>query len=333
MPVRDALNVLIADAKRKEGKVWTRWPTRLRAAAAVGNSAFQQLTRADQVKWRQDAEGQLTVTDWGRLPPSLRNDIAENGVEDDDDSRVRSESVRGLPELAQELAETTYDRHPNAQKVYVEAVLTPKPARSGQPIGGGGPCPPQGRSFKLAAAMATTQNWNVDAQAVGSATQIVGTVDVLSSDYARITEVLNPEQWCRDSIFWYRSTALGDKKQLPIPDAAGAWRGTLREVVAGMAIFTVDLNIEYRPYSIYRADQEFIVKYTFLRSSDPIVRDDGTITIKERPEGGYTVRVEKLVDFADNPYGGPSSLDLLAPSYMASWLRVQQDQWMERLLA
>ena len=35
----------------------------------------------------------------------------------------------------------------------------------------------------------------------------------------------------------------------------------------------------------------------------------------------------KWVDFDNAPFGGPSVLDQFLPSYIGSWLRVQQDLW------
>src|SRR5262249_26040577 len=154
-----------------------------------------------------------------------------------------------------------------------------------------------------------------------SATRIVATVD-FAAEKEVIARELDPRKWAQDSIFWYRSTAI----QYDRVDKDGGWSGVLREIVAGMAIFTVDLGIDYRPEN----DRE-ILKPWFIRSPDPITKDDGTIRIEPIDGGGQTVRIEKIIDFADNPFGGPSALDLVAPSYMASWLRVQQDQWMARL--
>jgi hypothetical protein len=297
VPIDAALRVLIDDGNRAlvdekgqpnvdEKRSVTRWPTRLRAAGAIGSVARQQLNTANK-----------------RAGP--RGAAAE----------AQKRDATGLTELAKTLAETAYPFDPDprmAEAVFAETVATPpKPA---------GPTAAAGTE-RHGSRLGVAENWHIDVSAEGSATRIVATVD-FDADRDVIAHELDPRKWAQDSIFWYRSTAI----ECDRVDATGGWRGVLREVVAGMAIFTVDLGIDYQPE---KRDQ--ILKYWFIRSPDPITKDDGTIRIEPNAAGGHTVRIEKVIDFADNPFGGPSALDLLAPSYMASWLRVQQDQWMARL--
>ena len=37
--------------------------------------------------------------------------------------------------------------------------------------------------------------------------------------------------------------------------------------------------------------------------------------------------LDKKIDFGQALFGGPSSADLLAPSFIGTWMRVQQDFW------
>jgi hypothetical protein len=207
-------------------------------------------------------------------------------------------TAKRLRDLAQQLASTAPDQ-PRAQAFFEQTIQVDPPAPADR------------------VRLDTAANWHVDVMSVGSATRIVATVDVLS-DYKTLVDLLNPERWHENSIFWFKSEALEPKRY-----SDGSWKGVLREVVAGIAIFTVDLGIDYRKNA-----REQQVRYWLITSPDPIRKDEGYITIASSGLSGVQrVTIEKLVDFADNPYGGPSALDLLAPSYMASWMRVQQDQW------
>jgi hypothetical protein len=59
--------------------------------------------------------------------------------------------------------------------------------------------------------------------------------------------------------------------------------------------------------------------------------DEGYIEIclAQATEERFFVQGEyvKMLDFADSPYGGPGATDLIAPSYVGSWVRVQLDLW------
>jgi hypothetical protein len=302
-------------------------------AGAIGNIAYLEVDHATKSQWLDEAEEQLGVGAKGSAtePGSVRSVLAhaqqalkkassskKYPLPDAAPDQEQLRHATDLRDQALDLAATTYDfDEGQAQAVFAEIAFTLPPAN-------GQAAATAGRTIARESHLQFAENWNVDVTAEGSATKIVATIDLREPDVSRIADVLNPAQWSTDSIFWYRSTPIDPQS---LPRGEKGWRGTLREVVAGMAIFVVDLHIEYRP-----EDPPNLLKYRFLRSPDPITKDDGYISIKEG-DGIHTVTVEKLIDFADNPFGGPGILDVLAPSYMASWLRVQQDQWMARLAA
>jgi hypothetical protein len=72
-----------------------------------------------------------------------------------------------------------------------------------------------------------------------------------------------------------------------------------------------------------------------------LIRDEGYIEVKRalvRDPVDRSVRRHavigsyvKTLDFADGPYGGPGVTDLVAPSYVGSWVRVQLDLWASRV--
>jgi hypothetical protein len=343
MPIGDALDILIKDGKQDQeafasgesdvAKGVTRWPTRLRVAAAMGNIAYQEVGPTTKRQWLDQAGAQLGADAKGVAdnPGSLASVLARAGQDlenassseqpahqGDEPDQQQLRQATNLRDQALDLAATTYEfDEGRAQAVFAEVAFT-------IPETNGPASAAATRNVHRESSLQVAENWNVDVTADGSATKIVASIDLRDEDVGRIAQVLDPAEWSTDSIFWYRSTPI-DKE--PIADSGGGWRGVLREVVAGMAIFTVDLYIEYRPNQ-----PENLLQYRFLRSPDPITKDDGYIAIDSR-DGVHKITVEKVIDFADNPFGGPSALDLLAPSYMASWLRVQQDQWMARLTA
>ena len=75
--------------------------------------------------------------------------------------------------------------------------------------------------------------------------------------------------------------------------------------------------------------------YKFESSPDRLKKDNGELTltpIPDDPEGpGWLLAVTKYIDFEDAPFGGPSPGDVMAPSFFASWMRIQQDIWATRI--
>jgi hypothetical protein len=89
---------------------------------------------------------------------------------------------------------------------------------------------------------------------------------------------------------------------------------------------TVYLKVDYQV-----EETSCRVDYGFVSSPDSkLSRDDGWMTVTKTDDGWLKSRVLKEIDFEDAPFGGPSSADLLAPSFIATWMRVQQDFWLSR---
>ena len=177
------------------------------------------------------------------------------------------------------------------------------------------------------------RNWKMTVTKDGSATVVIAEIEVLA-DFNRVALMCDPRQWQNVSLFWYESIPVGVTRPplgpLPSIDDPSAepqpWSGTLREKVAGMGIMTVDLGVEYTVEK-----DKCTVKYWFLGSPDSNLKlDNGTTTVERGEDGWLKTTVVKRIDFADAPFGGPSSADLLAPSFIATWMRVQQDFWVAK---
>jgi hypothetical protein len=180
--------------------------------------------------------------------------------------------------------------------------------------------------------LSRVRKWKTTGKASGSATVIYSMVEVRAS-YLKIALMADPRRWAENSLFWYESSRLGDDGHPeppldrldpdPKPDLLPiSWKGVLRERVAGVGLYTAHLDISYdaRP-------DETRVEYTLNWTPDNLKMDEGSVKITPLEDGWVRGEVEKKVDFTDNPYGGPSAADLIAPSYLGSWLRVQQDLW------
>jgi len=185
--------------------------------------------------------------------------------------------------------------------------------------------------------LSQARNWVTTVQKDGKATVIRAEVEVKAS-FAKLCHMVDPRRWAENSVFWYKSERIDqeDPEDPPLeplvddpPLPPPYWEGLLRETVAGMSLYTTHLNIKYygRPDG-----RDTVVEYSLNWTPDNIETDEGSVRIAPVPGDDEWVKgvVTKRVDFTDNPYGGPSTADLIAPSYLGSWLRVQQDLWIAR---
>ena len=177
------------------------------------------------------------------------------------------------------------------------------------------------------------KKWNTTVTMDGSKTVVVAEMEILA-DFNRVALMCDPRQWQNVSLFWYESIPVGVTRPplgpLPSIDDPSAepqpWSGTLREKVAGMGIMTVDLGVEYTVEK-----DKCTVKYWFEDSPDSNLKlDNGETTVERGEDGWLKTKVVKRIDFEDAPFGGPSSADLLAPSFISTWMRVQQDFWVAK---
>jgi hypothetical protein len=202
--------------------------------------------------------------------------------------------------------------------------------------------PPDERAAALLAAdvdrhdrgpIANAQNWHTTVTREGRVTVVVSEMEILA-DFKRVALMCDPRQWENISLFWYESTPIEGAPEGPTPsiDDPSAepqqWHGILREKVAGMGIMTVYLKIDYKV-----EETSCRVDYGFMSSPDSQLRlDDGWMTVTKMDNDWLKSSVLKKIDFEDAPFGGPSSADLLAPSFIATWMRVQQDFWAARAM-
>lgn len=175
----------------------------------------------------------------------------------------------------------------------------------------------------------------------GPMTHIVSEVEVLA-ELRLVAMLCDPRRWSEDSLFWLVTEGSdfdpAEPPKLDLEDPkirkrakATSWRGRLHEEVAGLAIFAVELGIDFEV-----TDERCKLKYWWIDSPSGIKADNGELTVRpitvdDKPTGWLKARVTKAIDFEDAAFGGPSSGDLLAPSFFASWMRVQQDAWISRI--
>jgi hypothetical protein len=205
---------------------------------------------------------------------------------------------------------------------------------------------PDEQSAKLLAAAAeggdrepltNARNWNTTVTSNASRETVVVTEVEVRADFNRVALMCDPRQWQNVSLFWYESIPvkvegppLGPLPSIDDPSAIPQpWSGTLQEKVAGMGILTVRLGIDYKV-----GKSRCTVDYRFESSPDSNLKlDDGRTTVERGEDGWLKTQVVKKIDFEDAPFGGPSSADLLAPSFIATWMRVQQDFWVAKATA
>jgi hypothetical protein len=177
------------------------------------------------------------------------------------------------------------------------------------------------------------QDWHTTVTRRGPVTVVESQMEIRAK-LKRVAVMCDPRNWQNVSLFWYESTPVEGAPEGPAPDIDNPnaepqrWRGILREKVAGMGIMTVRLKVDYQV-----DDTSCRVDYEFLSSPDSqLSRDNGWMKVTEMDDGWLQSRVLKEIDFEDAPFGGPSSADLLAPSFIATWMRVQQDFWAARAM-
>ena len=184
------------------------------------------------------------------------------------------------------------------------------------------------------APLTNARNWKttVTPNSDGS-TMVVAEMEV-RAPFHRLALMSDPRQWQNVSLFWYESTAVefkgappGDPPSIDNPDAQPQpWSGTLREKVAGMGVFTVLLDVNYK---VKLRSNVCTVDYKFSSSPDSsLCLDNGRMIVKPTGDDGWLhTYLDKKIDFGHALFGGPSSADLLAPSFIGTWMRVQQDFW------
>jgi hypothetical protein len=188
-----------------------------------------------------------------------------------------------------------------------------------------------GVNCKDRAPLMNARNWKTTVTRRGEVTEVVSEMEILA-DFNRVALMCDPRQWENVSLFWYESTPVEGGPEGPTPSIDNPtakpepWTGKLREKVAGMGIMTVELKVDYQV-----GETSCRVDYGFVRSPDSQLSvDDGWMTVTKMNDGWLKSKVLKKIDFLDAPFGGPSSADLLAPSFIATWMRVQQDFWAAR---
>jgi len=176
--------------------------------------------------------------------------------------------------------------------------------------------------------------------------------------YDIFANLCDPLSWSASSGFWIRSGRCkedgspyeeededGTAYQQPHAEAVDKPHANgkiffINEVVRGVTRYDVVLGVTYErelaspnegQLATGTGNRCTLVRYFLVdgRKTD-LVKDEGYIRITlERSEDGNNITGEyvKILDFADNPYGGPGSTDLVAPSYIGSWVRVQLDLW------
>lgn len=158
-------------------------------------------------------------------------------------------------------------------------------------------------------------------------TKVASYIEVEGANFVRLAQLCDPSQWWKNSLFWYESSRLEDGRPLPHIDYDAdvlpkSWDGYLLEVVSAIAIYHVVLKVSFK----VRTDS-CLVTYRLVSSSDQIVKDDGYAYVTKVGENRWRTQIVKRVDFANGPFGQPSAMDICLPSYIGSWLRVQQDLW------
>jgi hypothetical protein len=181
------------------------------------------------------------------------------------------------------------------------------------------------------APLANARNWKTTVTRRGQVTVVVSEIEILA-DFKRVALMCDPRQLEKVSLFWYESTPVKGGPEGPTPSIDDPtaepepWRGILRETVAGSGVMTVYLGVDYRV-----EEDRCTVDYWFESSPDSkLSRDNGRTTVVKMDDGWLKSTILKEIDFEDAPFGGPSSADLLAPSFIATWMRVQQDFWAAR---
>jgi hypothetical protein len=183
------------------------------------------------------------------------------------------------------------------------------------------------------APLTSAREWKTTVTPNSDGSTMVVTEMEVRAPFHRIALMCDPRQWQNVSLFWYESTAVefkgtppGDLPSIDDPVAQPQpWCGTLREKVAGMGVFTVLLDVDYK---VELSSNVCTVDYKFSSSPDSsLCLDNGQMIVEPREDGWLYTYIDKKINFGPALFGGPSSADLLAPSFIGTWMRVQQDFW------
>jgi hypothetical protein len=162
--------------------------------------------------------------------------------------------------------------------------------------------------------------------------------EVPNPAWHRLSHLGDPRNWSRASIFWDKSEAAPEAaKQAPLAEESewsegmpGSWKAPLTEVVSAVVRFTARLNVSFE---VDESGTGWTAQYDLISSPDGLTRDEGFVTAVRASDGSVRCDVLKRIDFRNGPFGGLSTLDLFAPSYLGSWVRVQQDVWAGEVMA
>jgi hypothetical protein len=181
------------------------------------------------------------------------------------------------------------------------------------------------------ALLANFRNWNTTVTPNSDGSTVVVTEMEVRAPFRRLALMCDPRQWQNVSLFWYESKVVdgprGDPPSIGNPNAKPQpWSGTLREKVAGMGVLTVLLGIDYKVNEIRNV---CTVDYEFICSPDSsLCLDNGRMIVEPTKDDGWLhTHLDKHINFERALFGGLSSADLLAPSFIGTWMRVQQDFW------
>jgi hypothetical protein len=354
MPIGTALEVLLSDARLrtpvappltryrlasalKKGLLATLYDSGLRAwggpvGAGGALPAGVGLAYAQQVDayWVTNVRGQRFVTkslmenNSGGSRPVASNAAERRALSDylvDTAVHHSAEAAaqRRLLVQVEELAATTYRREPRARRVF--AAIAPGLAPDVDP----------------ATVLFNARNWNTTVwlDAFGrvyalSRVELRGTVKKLSP-YA------NPMAWSKNGTFWDLSQRLTvDSRQRGLFNRDPSWKGLLREVVRGIVLLDVVLDIRYT-VSLNRVGRPDLCTVIYElppgnEHRENLTADDGYSRLEEdHPRSGWvTGEIYKRLGFAPGPYGDLSGSAVLAPSIIGSWLRLQLDLWASR---
>ena len=181
------------------------------------------------------------------------------------------------------------------------------------------------------ALLANFRNWQTTVTPNSDGSTMVVTEMEVRAPFRRLALMCDPRQWQNVSLFWYESKAVNGPRGAPPsiddPNAKPqAWSGTLQEKVAGMGVLTVLLGIDYK---VDASSNICTVDYKFIKSPDSsLCLDNGQMIVKPTKDDGWLhTHLDKKINFGRALFGGLSSADLLAPSFIGTWMRVQQDFW------
>jgi hypothetical protein len=357
MPIEEALEVLAEDGRRGPGGAWTQSLTRFRVAGALkellvapGDVEAARMRFIDDVaaedrpftRGRRYRRVRSTVE---RLEESLgeseelRREMLGAFRESQKDAGKSSARVRGRWAALELTAATLPERDRVEQADRKQRLL-------GLINSGIAPTLPEDYRARLEGPLEWNPNgptrkyegpikWNTQVGVEPSgATTVSSSIefDELGEDvWHRLSHLGDPRNWSRASLFWDTSDAPEAAKQARLAEESewsermpGSWKAELTEVVSAVARFTAVLDVAFE---VAKDETSWTAQYDLISSPDGLTRDEGFVTAVRSSDGSVRCDVLKRVDFRNGPFGGPSTLDLFTPSYLGSWVRVQQDLW------